>query len=134
MNAGLTAVSSLDWKLGARMLLKHPALTIIGGLSLAAAIAIGVVGIEVAGELLYKRLPFDEGSRVVRLETQDAAASRVEARVLHDFAIWRRSLRTVVELGAARVSERNVLTGEGGVEAVVSHFSADAGFCSSFSG
>ena len=114
----MTAVSWLDWKLGARMLLKYPALTIIGGLSLAAAIAIGVVGIEVAGELLYKRLPFDEGSRVVRLETQDTAASRVEPRVLHDFAIWRRSLRTVVELGAARVSERNVLTGGGLVESL----------------
>ena len=116
MNARLTAVSWLDWKLGARLLLKYPALTIIGGLSLAAAIAIGVVGIEVAGELLYKRLPFDEGSRVVRLETQDAAASRVEPRVLHDFAIWQRSLKTVTELGAARVSERNVLTGEGRLE------------------
>jgi predicted permease len=114
----LTAVAWLDWKLGARLMLKHPALTIIGGLSLAAAIAIGAVGIEVAGELLYKRLPFDEGSRVVRLETQDAAASRVEQRVLHDFAIWRRSLKTVAELGAARVSERNVLTGEGRVEAL----------------
>ena len=114
----LTAVSWLDWKLGARMLLKYPALTIIGGLSLAAAIAIGAVGIEVADELLYKRLPFDEGGRVVRLETQDTAASRVEPRVLHDFAIWRRSLKTVAELGAARVSERNVLTGEGRVESL----------------
>ena len=114
----MTAVSWLDWKLGARMLLKYPALTIIGGLSLAAAIAIGAVGIELAGELLYKRLPFDEGSRVVRLETQDVVASRVEPRVLHDFAIWRRSLKTVGELGAARVSERNVLTGEGRVEAL----------------
>src|SRR4026209_504411 len=91
MNAGLTAVSWLDWKLGARLLLKYPALTIIGGLSLSAAIAIGAVGIEVAGELLYKRLPFPEGGRVVRLETQDTAASRVEPRGLHDFAIWRRS-------------------------------------------
>jgi len=113
-----TAVSWLDWKLGARMLLKHPALTIIGGLSLAASIAIGVVGIEVADELLYKRMPFEEGARVVRLETQDTLASRVEPRVLHDFAIWRRSLKTVAELGAARVSERNVLTGEGRVEAL----------------
>ena len=118
MNAGLTAVSWLDWKLGARLLLKYPALTIIGGLSLSGAIAIGAVGIEVAGELLYKRLPFDEGGRVVRLETQDTAASRVEPRVLHDFAIWRRSLKTVAELGAARVSERNVLTGEGRVESL----------------
>jgi putative ABC transport system permease protein len=114
----VTVVSWLDWKLGARLLLKYPALTIIGGLSLAAAIAIGAVGIEVADELLYKRLPFEEGGRVVRLETQDTAASRVEPRVLHEFAIWRRSLKTVAELGAARVSERNVLTNDGRVESL----------------
>ncbi len=114
----LTAVSWLDWKLGARLLVKYPALTIIGGLSLAGAIAIGSIGIEVADELLYKRLPFPEGGRVVNLETQDMVASRVEPRVLHDFAIWRRSLKTVTELGAARVSERNVLTGEGRVESL----------------
>jgi predicted permease len=54
----------------------------------------------------------------VRLETQDVAASRVEPRVLHEFAIWRQSLKTVVELGAARLSERNVLTGEGRVESL----------------
>jgi putative ABC transport system permease protein len=118
MNVGLTEVSWLDWKLGARLLLKYPALTIIGGLSLAAAMAFGTVGIELAGELLYKRLPFDEGGRIVRLETRDAATSHIEARVLHDFAIWRRSLKTVAELGAARVSERNVLTGEGRVESL----------------
>jgi hypothetical protein len=41
----------------------------------------------------------------------------VEQRVLHDFAIWRRSLETVTGLGAARVSERNVLT-DGGIEAL----------------
>jgi putative ABC transport system permease protein len=112
----LSAVSWLDWRLGVRMLLKHPALTIIGGFSLAAAIAIGSVGIEVANELLYKRLPFAEGERVVSLETRDAATSRTEQRVLHDFAIWRESLETVTELGAARLVERNVLTGEGRVE------------------
>jgi predicted permease len=38
--------------------------------------------------------------------------------VLHDFSIWRRSLKTVVELGAARIGERNVLTGEGRVESL----------------
>jgi predicted permease len=118
MNARLSTVSWLDWKLGARLLLKYPALTVIGGLSLAGAIAIGAVGIEVAGELLYKRLPFDGGGRIVRLETQDTAGARVEPRVLHDFAIWRQSLKTVVELGAARLSERNVLTGEGRVESL----------------
>jgi predicted permease len=114
----MTALSWLDWKLGARLLLKYPALTIVGGLSLAGALAIGAVGFELADQLLYKRLPFDEGSRVVLLETHDTAASRAEPRVLHDFAIWRRSLKTVAELGAARVSERNVLTGEGRLESL----------------
>src|SRR5215210_904427 len=123
----MMGISSLDWKLGARLLLKYPALTISGGLSLAGAIAIGAVGIEVADELLYKRLPFAEGARIVRLETQDTAASRVEPRVLHDFAIWRQSLKTVSELGAARLSERNVLTGEGRVESLrVAEISASA--------
>lgn len=112
----LSAVSWLDWKLGARMLLKHPGLTFIGGLSLAAAIAIGSVGVEVANELLYKRLPFPEGERVVRLEVQDVSASRAEPRVLHDYAIWRERLEAITELGAARLVERNVLTGEGRVE------------------
>ena len=111
-------VSWLDWKLGVRLLAKYPALTIIGGLSLSAAMAIGAVGIEVADELMYKRLPFPDGGRVVRLETTDTAASQVEPRVLHDFAIWRQSLKTVTELGAARVSERNVVIGEGRVESL----------------
>jgi predicted permease len=114
----MTGPSGLDWKLGARMLLKHPALTIVGGLSLAAAMALGTVGIELAGELLYQPLPFDGGGRIVRLETQDTAASRVEPRILHDFATWRRTLATVTELGAARLGERNVVTGEGRVEAL----------------
>jgi predicted permease len=36
--------------------------------------------------------------------------------VLHDFTIWRQSLKTVVELGAARLIERNVVTADGRVE------------------
>jgi predicted permease len=114
--APLRIFSALDWKLGARMLLKQPALAVIGGFSLSAAMAIGLVGMEVASELLYARVPFPEGDRVVRLETQDAAASRGEPRVLHDFAIWRNVLETVTELGAARLVERNVVTGQGRVE------------------
>ncbi len=125
--ADLTAVSWLDWKLAARLLLRYPALTIIGGVSLAGAIAIGAVGFELADELLYKRLPFDEGGRIVRLETQDTTTARVEPRVLHEFAIWRRSLKTITDLGAVRLSERNVITGDRHVESVrVAEISASA--------
>src|SRR5258706_5222074 len=88
----LIAVSWLDWKLGARLLLKYPALTIIGGLSLAGAIAIGAGGIGIAAGLLFKRLPFPRRSGVVRLETPDTAASPREARGVHEFPVWRRAL------------------------------------------
>ena len=37
--------------------------------------------------------------------------------MLHDFASWRRS-QAVAELGAARMSERNVLAGESRVESL----------------
>jgi predicted permease len=109
----LSGVSWLDWKLGVRMLLKQPALSVIGSVSLAAAMAIGLVGMEAATELLYARLPFADGERIVRLETQDVASARTEPRVLHDFAIWRGSLRTITGLGAARLVERSALTGDG---------------------
>ena len=80
-------MARLEAGLGGPAVPNIPHSLIIGGLSLAAAIAIGAVGIEVADELLYKRLPFPEGGRIVRFETQDTAASRVEPRVLNDFAI-----------------------------------------------
>jgi hypothetical protein len=81
MNAG--SVSWLDWKLGARLLLKYPALTIIGGLSLAGAIAIGAVGIEVADELLYKRLKTSRrGQRFRRSVTSPSASGWTTRRRL----------------------------------------------------
>ena len=49
MKASVRAVSWLDWKLGARLLVKYPALTIIAGLALAATVAIGSVGIAAPG-------------------------------------------------------------------------------------
>ena len=61
----MTAVLRLDSKRGARMLLKHPALTIIGSLALAPAIAIGLVGAKVAGKVLYKRMELEPMNNIV---------------------------------------------------------------------
>jgi len=66
-----TAVSSLDWKLGARMLLKHPALTIIGGFSLAAAIAIDIREDERSGELSSRLEAFSRSE--IRLAVIDVS-------------------------------------------------------------
>ena len=52
-----------DYKLGLRMLVNYPGLTIAGGPALAIAIAIGAVGYDPMGKLLSPTLPLPEGDR-----------------------------------------------------------------------
>ena len=108
---GLAWVSglSLDLKLGVRMLVKHPGVTLVGGLGMAAAIAIGAV-FGAANAAVFATLPFDEGERVVAIESWDAEINNQEPRILHDFAAWRGELRSVRELSAFRTVQRNLIT------------------------
>lgn len=105
--------ASLDMKLGVRMLVKYPGLTLIGGLALAAAIGLGAAWFEVTQQFAKPRLPFAEGDRIVRIDLFDAAASRVEPRALYDFQLWREQLTAVNQLGAYRSFERNLITADG---------------------
>ncbi|HEY0969564.1 MAG TPA: ABC transporter permease [Gemmatimonadales bacterium] len=105
--------SWLDVKLGLRMLVKYPGLTLVGGLAFAFAIWVAAGAFEFAGQVLSPRLPLPDADRVVALESWDAAAGRAEPRVLHDFAAWRAELKSVEELGAYRLAERNLITSEG---------------------
>ena len=108
-------------EVAARLLLKYPALTRSSGASRwRPPSRLGRSASKSPVNCLYKRLPFPEGGRVVRLETQDTAADHAWSRgcstISRDPG---RSLKTgVVELRAARVSERNVLTGEGRAESL----------------
>ena len=104
---------SLDLKLGFRMLVKHPGLTLIGGLAFAFAIWVAAGAFEFAGQVLSPRLPLPDAGRVVALESWDAAAGRAEPRVLHDFAAWRAELKSVAELGAYRLAQRNLIASDG---------------------
>jgi putative ABC transport system permease protein len=104
---------TLDGKLAVRMLLKYPGLTLIGGLAFAFAIWVAAGAFEFAGQVLSPRLPLPDANRVVALESWDAAAGRAEPRVLHDFAEWRAGLKSVVDLGAYRLVERNLITTNG---------------------
>ena len=108
----------LDFVLGFRMLAKHPGLTLVGGLAIAFAIAVGAASFEVAGQLLHPRLPLPDGDRVVGLHNWDAAASRARRRAAADLLAWRAEARTVEELGAFRTLPRNLITGDGPVEPV----------------
>ena len=101
-----------DYKLGLRMLVKYPGLTLAGGLALAIAIGVGAGWYDVVGKVLAPTIPLPEGDRLVTIETQNALTNEREPRVLHDFLEWRRGLHTIADLGAYRTQTRNLVVGD----------------------
>jgi predicted permease len=120
-------MSRLDFKLGFRMLAKYPGLTLVGGLAIAFAIWIGAATFELATQVLRPAIPLDDGDRIVGVRLWDAKVSAPEARVARDFAAWRREVKSVQDLGAFRLLQRNLITGEGAGEPIeVAEISASA--------
>jgi predicted permease len=109
---------SLDLKLGVRMLLKYPVLTLAGGLALAIAIGIGAGWYDMMGKLLAPTIPLPDGDRIVVVDTHNTLTNEPEARVARDFLEWRRELRTLEDLGAYREDVRNLIVGDAAPELV----------------
>jgi predicted permease len=103
----------MDLKLGARMLLKYPGLTIVGGVAMAFAIWVGIVGFQVVSLFTNPTLPVSAGARLVEIRSIDVAANVEEEKVLHDFLEWRQSLRSLTDVGAWRDSSRNLVVAAG---------------------
>ncbi len=110
---GLAALSglTLDFKLGFRMLVKYPGLTIVGGLAMAFGIWVGAISFVMASMFLHPTLPLPDGDRIVLLRNWDVATHREEQRAIGDFVVWRRALTSVTDIGAYRDVTRNVITG-----------------------
>jgi putative ABC transport system permease protein len=122
-----SGMSWLDVKLGFRMLVKYPVLTVVGGLAIAFAIFVGASFFEFVTQLLRPSLPLEDGDRIVAVRLWDAASSRDDSRALHDFARWRGQLRSIEELSAFRVIQRNLAIEGRGVEPIgVAEMSASA--------
>ena len=100
-----------DYRLGLRMLLKYPGLTIAGGLALAIAIGVGAGWYDVMGQIFAPTIPLPEGERLVTIETHNALTNQREPRVSRDFLEWRRGLHTIENLGAYRTQTRNLTVG-----------------------
>jgi putative ABC transport system permease protein len=100
---------SLDFRLGFRMLVKYPGLTMVGGLAMAFAIWVGVIVFQLVSLVLFPTLPLPDGDRIVHIRNWDAAANSPDARALHDFMVWRDALRTVADIGAFRDATRNLV-------------------------
>lgn len=118
---------SLDLKLGGRMLLKYPGLTVIGGLAMAFGIWFGAVTFEMLGIVTTTRLPLPDAERIVEIETWDVKANKAEEKALHDFQRWRSSVRSVTDLGAYRDLSANVVGADSAAHpAVAAEISASA--------
>ena len=103
---------SLDLKLGVRMLVKYPGLTIIGGLAMAFGIWFGAVAFHMFGMLSSTELPLPDGDRIVRIQNRDLKAGQDEDRVLYDYQLWR-SMRSITDIGAYRDASVHLLGTDG---------------------
>jgi predicted permease len=115
-NGGSSMVQ--DYKLGFRMLVKYPGLTIVGGAALAIAVGVGAGWYDVMHDVLRPAIPLPGGDRLVEIEMRDSVASGRERRLLHDVAGWQRDVHTVEDLGAYRSLQRNLVLGDGRVQPV----------------
>ncbi|HET7322565.1 MAG TPA: ABC transporter permease, partial [Longimicrobiaceae bacterium] len=104
---------TLDFRLGGRMLVKYPGLTVVGGLAMAFAICVGAVVFEMVMLFISPTLPLPGGDRIVQLRNWDVEANAPEPHALHDFVVWRDAMRSVTDLGAWQDITRN-LTGRDG--------------------
>ena len=100
---------SLDFKLGVRMLVKYPGLTIVGGAAMAFGIAAGVGGFEIRTQIINPALPLDEGRRIVGLRLWDTRLDRPAAQNVDDFLAWRDQLHVVTDLAAVAQVDRNLI-------------------------
>ncbi|HZD05302.1 MAG TPA: permease prefix domain 1-containing protein, partial [Longimicrobiales bacterium] len=108
-------VSWLDVKLGVRMLLKYPGLSVVSVAGMAVAIAFGGGWFGFLSAVADTDLPLDEGDRIVALQNTDARnPGNPDRQILHDFLLWREELGSVEDLSAFTSDRRNlVIPGRG---------------------
>lgn len=93
-----------DVKLAARMLVKNPLLSVVGGLGMAVAIAIGT-GFFTFMAFYYSDAPVEDGDRVVSVGYIDGDDDR---STLFDYQLWEAELESVVDLAAYRADRRTL--------------------------
>lgn len=105
---------TMELKLGVRMLIRYPGLTVVGGLAMAFAILLGASVFEVIKRATDPVLPLPDGQDIVGLTYWDRQQDARKPVSSYDFLKWREELTTIQDVGAFRLVERN-LAAEGGV-------------------
>lgn len=121
-------MSPLDFKLGVRMLMRSPALSLVGGLGMAVSIAVSVGFFAFIQAHIYPVLPLAEGERIIAIENRDTKLDNENRQALHDYTTWRREMRTVTDIGAFRTVGRNLVTTDGTPEPIAVAEMSASGF------
>lgn len=120
--------SWLDLKLGFRMLVRYPGLTLVAGMAMAFGIWVGAGTFEVAMQVLRPDLPLPQGERIVGFQLWNTRTSEEARPTTADLLLWRERVTSVEQLGGYRSIRRNLVLGqEGGEPATIAEMSA-AGF------
>ena len=109
--AWLTGLT-LDLKLGCRMLVRYPVLTLIGAPAMGFAIAAGAATFEAVNRVTSPNLPLPDGERIVGFTWWDRLGNTRGLPSSYDFLTWRDGLRSVDDVGGFRLWQRNVARGE----------------------
>lgn len=104
--------SWIDVKLGGRMLVKHPWLTLVAVMALAIGIPVGLAPMHVANAI-EAPLPEDPGNRVRALRYWDPATTTATLATYEDFEYGSGRLSTFSALGAFRSGSYNVASEDG---------------------
>ena len=117
----------MDLKLGVRMLVKSPGLTVIAVLALAIAIGAGAAYREFTVDLLDPELRVPHAERLVGVQVWDIERAAPQEQAIADFAVWRANTRTIEAFGAAVPFTRPMVTSDGRTDGVRgAHITASA--------
>jgi putative ABC transport system permease protein len=95
------------------MLVRYPGVTMVGGLAITIAIAIGAAFFEFATQAVHPTLPLPDGDRLVAIRSWDNVSGLEDQRLSHDAVRWRSVLTTVDDVSAFRIIEQNLIIGDG---------------------
>ena len=122
------AVSWLDFKVGGRMLVKHPGLTSTAGLAIAFAVTLTAASFEFFTDVFYPTVPVDEPHQLVEIRARDIRSMELATLVLDDFEAWRGQLRSMAEVGASQTFQRTLRTEDGAERTLVGASMTGAAF------
>ena len=120
-------VSWLDVKLGLRMFVNYPGLSVVSVTGMAVAIAMGAGYFTVLGTWLDATLPLPDGERIVSIRDRSISGSSLSDPSGAEFLEWREQLTSVRDLAAFRDEARNV-TWDGSTDVVHAAAMSAAGF------